>query len=790
MSEAVLLRVCAGPRQLVTRLRVHRSSLDTRFAFVLDDVSSNTVFTWTGTLAAKTTAATRAVYMALQIKARKGAGAAVVTAAQGEESAAFWRAIDEHSEAAPQGGGSGASTTGVTGDALSLSIDASSDVAFFPHILFKVLGGRVEICGKGDTLHRKQLTSSAAFVLDTLSAVFCWLGADCVDKDAAVARGRAAELSKKTMRPPIFEIDGDESPLFQAQLLGFDDEKVLREAKKVALGKLNLANISPRTLAPLLSPTAKGRPSSLPSSLSSEALRRQLEMDLASARGSPPATPIAISARDRNSATAAPLTPTAADSPALSPRRRRRANHATLGSSGSDVAAAKQRHRRSRTARPTTVSALGASPSKASQVTAASVFAPAADATTTTSSSSATMRRHRERAHEKDKPKRTAPPAVPQLSTPSSSLGGLAKTFAVLRSPRTRRADSDSDADNDDNNNNNNDDDGGGRGAGDKSKHEKAVVDALVVDADADVNDRQAALAATSGAAAVARVASPRGPLLTDRDGSINAAVNLQTRDLREDVGILRQQITQIESHIAWLKLGGRSNSASQTPATAGAASAAAPDAAPPPTLPVPNGSVIVRGGNRVVGAAPSPAAPAPTPAFLSATAPTVPPLPPQIGIWHPVSSGNEPFSLTAEYRVRVAVAACDGGDSVMYATRVDASMLHFGLDGVVSATAKSVFRRTTSADKPADAAAAAAADLVVVWLQCRDPIVAVSPRSNPLSRASSKSSGLTHGVVSQATNVFLSRATSPTGSPRLQLVDTARSIMPSGLSRAESPSK
>ena len=783
MSEAVLLRVCAGPRQLVTRLRVHRSSLDTRFAFVLDDVSSNTVFTWTGTLAAKTTAATRAVYMALQIKARKGAGAAVVTAAQGEESAAFWRAIDEHSEAAPQGGGSSASTTGVTGDALSLSIDASSDVAFFPHILFKVLGGRVEICGKGDTLHRKQLSSSAAFVLDTLSAVFCWLGAECVDKDAAVARGRAAELSKKTMRPPIFEIDGDESPLFQAQLLGFDDEKVLREAKKVALGKLNLANISPRTLAPLLSPTAKGRPSSLPSSLSSEALRRQLEMDLASARGSPRATPIAISARDRNSATAAPLTPTTADSPALSPRRRRRANHATLGSSGSDAAAAKQRHRRSRTARPTTVSALSASPSKASQVTAASVFAPAADANA--ASSSATMRRHRERAHDKDKPKRTASPAVPQLSTPAS-LGGLAQTFAVLRSPRTRRADSNSDADNDDSNN----DDDGGRAAGDKSKHEKAIVNALVVDADADadadVNDSQAALAAaTSGASAVARVASPRGPLLTDRDGSINAAVNLQTRDLREDVGILRQQITQIESHIAWLKLGGRSNSLSQTPATAGGASAATADAPPPPTLPVPNGSVIVRGGNRVVGAAPSPA---PAPAFLSATAPTVPPLPPQIGIWHPVSSGNEPFSLTAEYRVRVAVAACDGGDSVMYATRVDASMLHFGLDGVVSAMAKSVFRRTTSADKPADAAAAAA-DLVVVWLQCRDPIVAVSPRSNPLSRASSKSSGLTHGVVSQATNVFLSRATSPTGSPRLQLVDTARSVMPSGLSRAESQS-
>jgi hypothetical protein len=788
--------VCAGNRQLVTRLRVHRSSLDARCAYVLE--SGSTIFTWTGTLASKTTAATRAIYLALQLKASRGVGGGlgaapcnVVAQTQTQETPAFWAALDESQEAS---------------GALPASADDVADpsVAFFPHILYKVLGGRVEICGKGDTLHRKALASTAGFVLDTLNAVFCWIGADCGDRDATVASARADELSKKTGRAVVREVDGRESPFFQAQMLGFDDDKIIKEARKVAIGKIDVTKLSPRTLAALASPTrspaAQPRPQSLPSELSPDLLRRQFESEAAAAAAAAAATGNAAAAGNATAAVPASSSSRGSVSPrAHSPRRsreRQRSNAAAGTVGGGGGSSGKHRRRRSR-GRHATLHHESRATNK-TQLTAAAIVAAAAAEEAANADSRRTHRAKRSTTTPHGLA--ASPPAgmspLLALNIPSGSPSSVAKTFAVLRSPRARMDDSDDDDDdNDANNNMTTDNDnsakdrdhgesdvaagdvtlaGGARRASISGARKKLSVDTAGVPAAA-----AAAAASTSANALDKSLVSSPAPLTGRSEGDssqIDAAVNLHTRDLREDIGMLRQQINQIESHITLIKLSGRQPPSSGSGAVAATAAATAPPAHP--TLPVPNGSVIVRGGNRVVGgAAPVPAEPAPAPTALPATGATPPVVPPLPMAWFYVNlQGGEPFALLGEYRVRVAVAAEDGGDSVLYATRVDSSSLHFDQLGTVRAVNKGQFRWTQNTTNS-----------VVVWIQCRDPNGQLVSNSQPsprvLGKSASKGAGLTHGVVSQATNVFLSRSSSPTGSPRLQFVETGKSA--SALSRS-----
>lgn len=755
--------------------------------------SGATIFTWTGTLASKTTAATRAIYLALQLKASRGVGGGlgaapcnVVAQTQTQETAAFWSALDEAQEAS---------------GALPLSADeADPSVAFFPHILYKVLGGRVEICGKGDTLHRKALASTAGFVLDTLNAVFCWIGADCGDRDAAVASARADELSKKTGRPVVREIDGRESPFFQAQILGFDDDKILKEARKVAIGKIDVTKLSPRTLAALASPTRspaahQPRPHSLPTELSPDLLRRQFESEAASAATAAANANAAAQVAPTSSSSRGSLSPRAHSPRGHSPRRsreRQRTNPSaagTVGGSGS-----KHRRRRSR-GRHATLHHESRATNK-TQLTAAAIVAAAAAEEAANADSRRTHRTKRSTTTPHGLA--AAPPAgmspLLTLNIPSGSPSNVAKTFAVLRSPRARMDDSEDD--DDDNNNNMTTDNDNSAKDRDQGESDVAAGDVTLAGAarrssisggrkklSVDTAAVPAAAAAAAAAAASSSnvldkslVSSP-APLTGRSDGDssqIDAAVNLHTRDLREDIGTLRQQINQIESHITLIKLSGRQ------PSPAGSTAVAATAAAAPahPTLPVPNGSVIVRGGTRVVGgAAPVPAEPTPAPTVLPASGATPPVVPPLPMAWFYVNlQGGEPFALLGEYRVRVAVAAEDGGDSVLYATRVDSSSLHFDQLGSVRAVNKGQFRWTQNNTNS-----------VVVWIQCRDPngqlVSNAQPSPRVLGKSASKGAGLTHGVVSQATNVFLSRSSSPTGSPRLQFVETGKSS--SALSRS-----
>lgn len=806
-NQAILYRVCAGNRQLVTRLRVHRSSLDARCAYVLE--SGATIFTWTGTLASKTTASTRAVYLALQLKASRGVGGglggatcAVVPLVQTQETAAFWSALDDAQEA--------------SGALVAASDDgADPSAAFFPHILYKVLGGRVEICGKGDTLHRKALASNAGFVLDTLNAVFCWLGAECGDRDAAVASARADELTKKTARPVVKEIDGRESPFFQAQMLGFDDDRILKEARKVAIGKIDIARLSPRTLASLASPTrspgaAVPRPQSLPTELSPDLLRRQLESEaavVAASAAAPPSDKAPNSASSRGSLSPRPSSPRA-----HSPRRSRDRQRAPVAATGTvGGGASKHRRRRSRGRHATMHHESRAN--KTQLTAAAIVAAAAAEEAAAGGANSGDPRRatHRpKRSTTQPQGLTSSPPAgmspLLALNIPSGSPSSVAKTFAVLRSPRARMDDTDDEDDSKINNNKDNNDN--------SAKEQGGESDVAAGDVALAGTGRRASISggvrkklsidttAPAGGPALANdkslMASP-APLSGRSDGDssqIDAAVNLHTRDLREDIGMLRQQINQIESHITLIKLSGRQqpHAAAGGAATAAATAAATTSggggggaaSAAQPTLPVPNGSVIVR-GNRAVApgatagtaaaastaAAPAVGEAAPTVAPASA-APVVPPLP--LAWFFLNLQSGEPFSLLGEYRVRVAVAAEDGGDSVLYATRVDSSSLHFDQLGSVRAVNKGQFRWTQSANSS-----------VVVWIQCRDPngllVSNAQPSPRVLGKSASKGAGLTHGVVSQATNVFLSRSSSPTGSPRLQFVETGKSA--SALSRS-----
>jgi hypothetical protein len=774
--------------------------------------SGATIFTWTGTLASKTTASTRAVYLALQLKASRGVGGglggaacAVVPLVQTQETTAFWTALDEAQEAS---------------SALAAASDDGADpsAAFFPHILYKVLGGRVEICGKGDTLHRKALASNAGFVLDTLNAVFCWIGAECGDRDAAVASARADELSKKTGRSVVKEIDGRESPFFQAQMLGFDDDRILKEARKVAIGKIDIAKLSPRTLASLASPTRSPttanphpRPHSLPTELSPDLLRRQLDAE---------AVAVAASATDA-AKSAAPATSPRSHSPrqqhsprAHSPRRsrdRQRTNVAVAGTvgaaGGGGGGASKHRRRRSRGRHATIHHESRAT--KQTQMTAAAIVAAAAAEEAAANSGDSRRGTHRpKRSTTQPHGLASSPPAgmspLLALNIPSGTPSSVAKTFAVLRSPRARMDDTD---DEDDNNSKANVTDNNDSSAKELGGGESDVAAGDVASAGtgrhASISStrKKLSLDATAAAAAAApssttmdnkSLMSSPAPLSGRSDGDssqIDAAVNLHTRDLREDIGMLRQQINQIESHISLIKLSGR-----QAPQASAAASTVAATTVPAsgagPTLPVPNGSVIVRGNRAVAPGAAGTAAAAAAAAVAAATAPVVsepapnvapstaaPAVPPLPLAWFYLNlHSGEPFSLLGEYRVRVAVAAEDGGDSVLYATRVDSSSLHFDQLGSVRAVNKGQFRWTQNTNNS-----------VVVWIQCRDPngqlVSNQQPSPRVLGKSASKGAGLTHGVVSQATNVFLSRSSSPTGSPRLQFVETGKSA--SALSRS-----